>query len=291
MIYGANTPLFNKLISILSQGPINKETQIQIETFLNNQGLELSKLPHKNHVPSKLVNFFLEIQPKLTILIENYKKRLKSADLNGLSLKEKRMCNLSSEFLIAIILGCLLQIISNNNIINNKTRTLEVTVALGKDITFKYISECYKYKKNNSKDLKFYEWKQENLVLLTEIEDTQFRFELGQILLNIMVDLKLVSNIVKVLGRDEKQSILVVGSELKNLLPNLSTSSVIEIIKKKIPMVTKPNLYKLGNGDYLEFGGYLLNGIEYTDKIILSNWELSSESKLLDKNKICDMVT
>lgn len=55
-------------------------------------------------------------------------------------------------------------------------------------------------------------------------------------------------------------------------------------------MVTKPNLYKLGNGDYLEFGGYLLNGIEYTDKIILSNWELSSESKLLDKNKICDMV-
>ena len=126
--------------------------------------------------------------------------------------------------------------------------------------------------------------------MLTEIEDTQFRFELGQILLNIMVDLKLVSNIVKVLGRDEKQSILVVGSELKNLLPNLSTSSVIEIIKKKIPMVTKPNLYKLGNGDYLEFGGYLLNGIEYTDKIILSNWELSSESKLLDKNKICDMV-
>ena len=147
VIYGANTPLFNKLISILSQGPINKETQIQIETFLNNQGLELSKLPHKNHVPSKLVNFFLEIQPKLTILIENYQKRLKSADLNGLSLKEKIMCNLSSEFLIAIILGCLLQIISNNNIINNKTRTLEVTVALGKDITFKYISECYKYKK------------------------------------------------------------------------------------------------------------------------------------------------
>ena len=52
MIYGVNTPLFNKLISILTQGPINKETQIQIETFyrasgcaINNQGLELSKLP------------------------------------------------------------------------------------------------------------------------------------------------------------------------------------------------------------------------------------------------------
>jgi hypothetical protein len=37
-------------------------------------------------------------------------------------------------------------------------------------------------------------------------------------------------------------------------------------------------------------GGYLLNDIEYTDKIILDNWELSSESKLLVENDICDMV-
>lgn len=75
VIYGVNTPLFNKLISILSQGPITKETQLQIETFLNNQGLEISKLPHNNHVPSKLVEFFLDAKPKLEILIDNYKKR------------------------------------------------------------------------------------------------------------------------------------------------------------------------------------------------------------------------
>lgn len=79
-------------------------------------------------------------------------------------------------------------------------------MALGKEITFKSIQDCYNtYKKNNTTPLNFYNWKQENQVLHSEIEDTQFRFELGQILLNIMVDLKLVKNIVKVLGREEKK--------------------------------------------------------------------------------------
>ena len=55
-------------------------------------------------------------------------------------------------------------------------------------------------------------------------------------------------------------------------------------------MVTKPKLYKLGKGEYLEFGAYLLYGIDYTDKIKLPNWELTSESKILDINKVCDMV-
>lgn len=34
VIYGVNSPLFNKLISIINQGPINTETQINIENFL-----------------------------------------------------------------------------------------------------------------------------------------------------------------------------------------------------------------------------------------------------------------
>jgi hypothetical protein len=42
--------------------------------------------------------------------------------------------------------------------------------------------------------------------------------------------------------------------------------------------------------NYIQLGGYLLNDIEYTDKIILSNWELSAETKFLSKNEIFDMV-
>lgn len=46
----------------------------------------------------------------------------------------------------------------------------------------------------------------------------------------------------------------------------------------------------MNDNNYLELGGYLLNGVEYTDEIILSNWELRSQSSLLERNDIVDMV-
>jgi hypothetical protein len=44
------------------------------------------------------------------------------------------------------------------------------------------------------------------------------------------------------------------------------------------------------NDDKIELGGYLLNGIEYTDKIISRNWELSTENQFLPNNFVFDMV-
>jgi hypothetical protein len=44
------------------------------------------------------------------------------------------------------------------------------------------------------------------------------------------------------------------------------------------------------NDEKIQLGGYLLNGIEYTDKIISSNWELSTENKFLPNNSVFDMV-
>jgi len=55
-------------------------------------------------------------------------------------------------------------------------------------------------------------------------------------------------------------------------------------------MIVPGKLYKMKDKKSLEVGGYLLNGEEYTDEIILSNWELSSKSKLLKKNDILSMV-
>jgi hypothetical protein len=49
-------------------------------------------------------------------------------------------------------------------------------------------------------------------------------------------------------------------------------------------------LYKLIENNYLELGGYLLNREEYTDEIILSNWEFSSNSQFLERIDIVDMV-
>lgn len=128
--------------------------------------------------------------------IDNYKNRI--------------FCDLQTEYLIAVMLGRLLHIISNNNIINKKTSTLEVTMSLGKEITNKHILQCFNlYKLNNNNILSFYNWKLNNQDWIEKIEDNQFRFEVGQVLLNIMVELNLVINKVKILGREEKINILV----------------------------------------------------------------------------------
>ena len=55
-------------------------------------------------------------------------------------------------------------------------------------------------------------------------------------------------------------------------------------------MIVPGKLYELLDNDSLSLGGYLLNDEEYTDEIILSNWELSSKSRFLKHNVKIDMV-
>jgi DNA-directed RNA polymerase len=105
-----------------------------------------------------------------------------------------------------------------------------------------------------------------------------------------MLDLKLIKSELKVLARDDKRSILVAGVGLSNSLPKIKTTFSLLSLPHRIPMIVPGKNYKYKDNKYLELGGYLLNGSEYTDEIILSNWELSSQSTLLDRNDIVEMV-
>ena len=104
--------------------------------------------------------------------------------------KNKVIVAIPTDFLIAIIFGRVLQIISNNNIINNKTGTLEVTLSLGKEILVKYLFLCYENDKRKNFKFKFYTWEVDNPLLVTALKDSQNFFELEQILLNIIARLK-----------------------------------------------------------------------------------------------------
>jgi len=68
-----------------------------------------------------------------------------------------------------------------------------------------------------------------------------------------------------------KKSILVVGPALVKLIPKLENSFSIQTIPNRIPMICLPKIYKFKENKYLELRGYILNGEEYTDEIILSN--------------------
>jgi len=296
--YDIDSPIFRKLLSLLTSNTNTKEVQLQIEQLLQNQALEIAKTklssqgesPHHNHINKPIILKLAETKPRLEKIINNYKSNLLILDSKLSSLDSKIIYNICTEFLIHIMYGRLLNIISNNQLLNNKTYQVEVTIDLGKELVNNYITGIYKKIKQTNPNITYIQWKEENPELINHINEPQFLFELGNLLINFMTDLKLIKSEVKVLAKDEKKSILVVGPALVKLIPQLETSFSIQSIPNRIPMVCPPKLYKFKENKYLELGGYLLNGEEYTDEIILSNWELSSKSTLLEENDIIDMV-
>ena len=53
------------------------------------------------------------------------------------------LINMDIKFLIQIMYGRILTIVSNNQLFNNKTILVEVTVDLGKEIVGKYLLEYF----------------------------------------------------------------------------------------------------------------------------------------------------
>nr|QWO71367.1 RNA polymerase [Termitomyces sp. DKA19] len=294
LVYDLKSPIFKELLSIITNNPMDCETQLKVEKFLQNQASELLKLKQSNvesNIENKnnkvLVSKLIEKKSSLIKAINNYKLKLKLMDDKLSSLKSRIIFNIDTEFYINIMYGRLLTIISNNQLLNNKTYHIDVTIDLGKEMLRKYSLDCYKSIKEFNPNITYINWKQDNQEW---IKDNQLQFELGNVLINFMMDSKLINVEVKVLALAEKKSIIVAGSALVELIPKLKTSFSIQALPNRIPMIVPGKPYKLKDNNYLELGGYLLNGEEYFDEIILSNWELSSNSAISDRNDICYMV-
>ena len=298
LVYDINNPIFRELFSILTNNPINHDTQLKIEHFLKNQSLEftkqkmLSNLNTSNNIniSNTLISKLIETKPLLEKLIKNYQINLKLMDDNLQSLNNFILINTNISFIVSIMYGRILTIVSNNQLLNNKTSQVEVTIGLGKEIVSNYLLECFNEVRKSNPNITFVNWKKDNQELINKTENTQFIFELGNVLINFMIDLKLLKVEVKVLGRADKKSILVPGPLIVNLIPKLNREFSIQALPSRIPMIVPGKFYELLDNNYLSLGGYLLNGEEFTDEIILSNWELSSKSRFLKRNDIVDMV-
>lgn len=62
---------------------------------------------------------------------------------------------MNTTYLISIIYGRILNIVSNNQLLNNKTYQVEVTIDLGREIVNKYIREMYKTIKQSNPSLTY----------------------------------------------------------------------------------------------------------------------------------------
>jgi len=72
-------------------------------------------------------------------------------DSNLSSLNNQIINNLDIENLIHIMYGRILTILSNNQLLNNKTYQVDVTINLGKEMVNKYNLDCYKKVKKKQK--------------------------------------------------------------------------------------------------------------------------------------------
>jgi hypothetical protein len=298
-IYNSDSPIFKELLINLINGPFDEQTQLKIEYFLKNQYAVLNKSQldsADNNIYSNLTNLIIkelyESKENLVKLINNYKKNIIIEDKNLSSEVNNIIYKTDIEFIINITYGRLLRIISDNQHINNHTIMLEVIMDLGSELINQYLFKSYELEKNQS-DIKisFLMWKKSKAgaSLVNSMENPQLVFELGSKLINWIVELELIKVSIKILAKNEKINILVCGAKLEKLISTIKEKPVFNL-PYKIPMIVKPKLYKWENNDYFQLGGYLLNDLEFTDKIFLSNKEISNESKLLPNNIICDMV-
>lgn len=69
-------------------------------------------------------------------------------------------------------------LITNNQLINNKTSLVDVTIDLGKEMIYKYNLECFKTSKKINPNLTFFQWKKENQEFIDQTEKNQLKFEL-----------------------------------------------------------------------------------------------------------------
>ena len=296
--YDLNNPIFIELLSILRNNDLTHETQLKIEHFLKNQSLELMKAQMNSNSKSSnninasnvLISKLIVTKPLLEKIIKNYQNNLKLMDDKLASLNNLIFFNSDIEFLLAIMYGRIFSIVSNNQLLNNKTFQVDVTISLGKDIVYNYYLKCYNEVKKSNPNITFVEWKKDNQELISNTEDSQLYFDLGNVLINFMIDFNLLKVEIKVLKWDEKKSILVPGALILNSIPKLNKEFSIQALPSKLPMIVPGKPYKLQDNGYLELGGYLLNGVEYADEIILTNWELCSQSRILKANDIVGMV-
>jgi hypothetical protein len=297
-LYNIDSPIFSQLLLILNSSPMDNDTQLIIEKFLMDQYKNFTanklistqnKNINYNTLTKNLISRLDKSKIDLIKIIRNFKVNIKLKDGNLEDLNNRIIFYMDEEFIINVLYGRLLRIISNIDRINYHTKTTYVMIDLGKELVNKYLFNEYKsYKElNNIENMSFNLFKTQNEKLISNCEDIQIYHKLGSILISWTIGIKLLNFKIKLISKDDKISILIPGLVLDKLISNNNNIGIF-MLPHKIPMIVKPKEYK-GN-DNSQLGGYLLNDIEYTDSIILPNYELKHQSSILKNNIIYNSV-
>jgi hypothetical protein len=281
--YKIESPNFIELKRILTDPVVNNDTQIKIEKYLMNQGQLLfqEKLEKKESLNYNRLNSIVlrELNDSIDILenlLLNFRKQLKKIVLkkknHELYLIKNILEYVDNNIIIECILGRLLRIISNYNLINNKNKHTSIAIDLGKEIIFNCMKTKFNsYIKNNENDFKDKVYKISDYIkenLPEEYKQDSFIVFLGSKLIGFLLDSNLVQMDVISLEIKQKELILIPGKQVIEKLKNLKLME----LPNKLPMIVKPNKYGIDTLKGRErLGGYLLNDIDIVTPLIIPN--------------------
>lgn len=292
-----NSPIYIELQRIINSSALDEMTQMKIEQFLYNQGLILLK-NKKDEVSDinyyKLNPFVLDYLKKsideLSILIDSNRSNVNNIEGKNsqVSVECLLLNNLNNELIISRLLGRLLRIISNHNLLNKNTYCTDLASDLGNSLLDDYYSVKYSefIKNNGSKDIGLSEYIQVNKIELDTSNLNNLLIVFGFKLLNFLVETDLIYSEVVTVEKNKSVTIYVAKDQILEIMgKNLGLFS----ISHKIPMIIPPKPYfRVNSSSHL--GGYLLNDKEYINPIIIKNHELRDQSEIRDENIIFDTV-
>lgn len=283
------------LMLLLYSGEDKETVQSKIETFLISEQNIISKKKlesnnsdlNYNILNPDLLRIFLESQDSLFKLFLNYKSKF-NAEIQSPIDKEIYTILVKIPFneILNILNGKLFLILSNNDLINNFTRVTPVAIDVGLALMNRYYYALST--ESDTVDFKtFYNSTLKNSKISKSSDDSDFYLKLGIAVLSWLLELKLIATAVKILSKDEKHSIYIVGDKLnkwksKSNLPILT-------LPVKIPMICPPKKY-LSDTSNNKFGGYLLNNVQYLEPLIIKNPFLVEDSKLEVNTIVYKMV-
>lgn len=185
--------------------------------------------------------------------------------------------------ILAILYGKLVRLLSYDNSINN---SITLYGDIGNELVNLYFYKLYK------KELKYEymsDWRYENKDIIIKFKDNTFIHNLGSIVTDWLKQENLiVDKLEKSLIKQEKVYTIYPSEELLNKLED----KPLLPLPYKLPMLVKPKPYYISNDNQNieRVGGYLLNDSKSYNELIISKWNLETQSTICENNIIYDSV-
>ena len=158
------------------------------------------------------------------------------------------------------------------------------------------INSMNKINFNNTDSIVSYtlsDWQLDNQDIVDIFDcDTSLKASIGGIVIDWLIECKLLEQTTIVLGKKEVKNFLVPNETIISLIDS-KKDFVIKHLPLRIPMLVKPKLYKreIIDGKIKErLGGYLINDELIVDSMIIPNWELKESSLIHQENVVYDLV-